>query len=79
MQTKLTLRLDDQLIHQAKLYAKTHGKSVSQVVADYFRMLNSQTIKESKLPPTTQLLKGLLANAEINEENYKKHLEKKYL
>ena len=35
MQTKLTLRLDEELIKFAKVYAKERGKSLSQIVADY--------------------------------------------
>ena len=45
MQTKLTLRLEDSLIQQAKDYAKQHDKSLSQVVADYFQMLTQQSGK----------------------------------
>ena len=36
MNTKLTLRLDENLIKSAKNYASSSGKSVSQLVADYF-------------------------------------------
>ncbi len=36
MQTKLTLRLEDHLIAEAKRYSKEHGKSLSQLVTDYF-------------------------------------------
>ncbi len=36
MQTKLTLRLEDHLIADAKRYSKQHGKSLSQLVTDYF-------------------------------------------
>ena len=43
MQTKLTLRLDDELIEEAKSYAARAGKSVSQIVADYFRLLTKGT------------------------------------
>ena len=39
MQTKLTLRLEEQLIERAKAHAKKRGKSVSQMVADYFALL----------------------------------------
>lgn len=39
MQAKLTLQLDPHLISQAKSYAKHHGKSLSQLVAEYFRSL----------------------------------------
>ena len=47
MQTKLTLRLEDSLIQQAKNYAKQHNKSLSQIVADYFHML---TLHEMRQP-----------------------------
>ena len=53
MQTKLTLRLEDQLIEQAKAYAAKAGKSVSQVVSEYFKLLTSEKIKT--VSPTTPL------------------------
>ena len=37
MNTKLTLRLDDELIREAKEYSQETGKSVSRLVEDYFR------------------------------------------
>lgn len=78
MQTKLTLRLEDVLIQQAKTYAKQHDKSLSQVVSDYFKVL---TRKDKKLetPPITRSLIGILESAKIGEDDYKKYLEEKYL
>ncbi|HZC00332.1 MAG TPA: DUF6364 family protein, partial [Gammaproteobacteria bacterium] len=38
MQTKLTLRLDKKLIEAVKRYAEISGKSLSQLVADYFSL-----------------------------------------
>ncbi|MDQ7014803.1 MAG: DUF6364 family protein [Gammaproteobacteria bacterium] len=78
MQTKLTLRLDDNLIEQAKRYAKQNDKSLSQVVADYFQLL-IQKEKPNKIPPITRSLIGLLESQQGDEEEYKKHLEQKYL
>jgi hypothetical protein len=49
MQTKLTLRLDDELINREKSYAKKSGKSVSQIVAAYFSLLDSKPEKETLL------------------------------
>ena len=78
MQTKLTLRLDESLIQQAKIYAKQHEKSLSQMVADYFQALNqpSQPIKNA---PITQSLIGILEESALDESDYKRHLEDKYL
>ena len=39
MSTKLTLRLDEGLIHRAKDYAAGQNRSLSQLVADYFAHL----------------------------------------
>lgn len=77
MQTKLTLRLEDSLIEQAKLYAKQHGLSLSQMVADYFSLLKPST-ETPTLPPITRSLTGLLENSDLNERNYREHLAEKH-
>ncbi len=80
MQTKLTLRLEDQLIEQAKSYAAHAGKSVSQIVADYFKLLTSEKTKSvSPSTPVTQSLRGLLRESKLDEKDYKKYLEEKHL
>ena len=78
---KLTLRMEAELVQNAKMYAAVHGKSLSQLVADYFSELTSQSTQEEKLPPLTQSLRGVLSNAggELDEDSYKHHLEDKYL
>jgi len=78
MQTKLTLRLEDSLIQQAKSYAKQHDKSLSQVVADYFQILTQQT-RKSGISPVTKSLIGILDFNNVDKNDYKKYLEKKYL
>lgn len=81
MQTKLTLRLEEELIERAKLYAKQSGKSLSQMVADYFVQLE-QTIKPpaaQDLPPATRALRGILKPALLDKQDYHRHLEEKYL
>lgn len=79
MQTKLTLRLEDQLIEQAKSYAAQAGKSVSQIVADYFKLLTSEQGKPvSSSTPITQSLRGVLRDSGLDEKDYKKYLEEKH-
>jgi hypothetical protein len=79
MQTKLTLRLEDHLIEQAKSYAAQAGKSVSQIVSDYFKLLTSQKRKvSSPSPPITQSLRGLLRDSKLDEKDYKKYLKEKH-
>ena len=80
MNAKLTLRLETDLINSAKDYAKIIGKSVSQMVGDYFYLLN---IKSSKKPipltPIVKSLKGSLKNTDIDQNSYKLYLEDKHL
>ena len=78
MQTKLTLRLEEQLIERAKAHAKKRGESVSQMVADYFSLLDRDDQPET-LPPITRSLCGALKGAVVNEDTYREYLEEKYL
>lgn len=51
MDTKLALRLDEQLIAQAKLYAAGQGRSVSDLVASFFARI-------AKFPMASPPLRG---------------------
>jgi negative regulator of replication initiation len=80
MQTKLTLRLDDELINRAKSHAKKNGKSVSQIVARYFSLLDADPAREaSEFTPLVQSLKGSLKGASVGKEDYHEYLVEKYL
>lgn len=81
MHTKLTLRLDKELIVSAKDFARQNGKSLSQVVADYFKMLGSDRRQDSvsPLPPTVSALKGSLRGSSVDEIDYRRYLEEKHL
>lgn len=78
MQSKLTLRLDESLIKQAKSYAKQHDKSLSQVVSDYFQALTKE-VESGEIPPITSSLIGVLTGSNVDVDDYKRHLEEKYL
>ena len=79
MQTKLTLRMDEALIEQAKHYAKQRNKPLSRVVADYFQLLAQLDSARTPPPPVTQSLIGILEGEHLEIDDYKKHLEEKYL
>jgi len=80
MKKKLTLRMDDSLIRRAKKLSKEKGTSVSQMVADYFALIETeQSPIEDNLPPITASLAGILKDKDIQEDDYKNHLEQKYL
>jgi hypothetical protein len=79
MDTKLTLRLDEDLIGHAKKEARKRGTSVSKMVSAYFRSLGSPGSKpDQDLPPTTTSLRGSLRGKPTDRADYRKHLEDKY-
>lgn len=80
MQAKLVLQLDNNLIQQADLYSKRIGKSVSEIVADFFSVLDKEVSKEfTEIAPIVRSLKGSLRNADIGEEDYINYLANKQL
>lgn len=80
MITKLTLRMDKKLIESAKEYSAKTGKSVSRIVADLFEIIKNEKNKsEEPLTPTVRSLKGILKGKQLDEKDYKSHLEEKYL
>lgn len=78
MNAKLTLRMDDKLIAMAKEEAAIRGKSVSQMVGDFFDQLARTQTSVQKMPPVTASLRGVLKGVVVSEEDYKKHLQEKY-
>lgn len=81
MNAKLTLRLDENLIARAKAIGKARGKSVSQLVADYFAALDAETAATAPddLPPGVRSLLGALRGSQIEIDDYREHLAEKYL
>jgi len=91
MQTKLTLRLDARLIENAKSYAAARGRSVSQLVADYFAALGARPeaptdAAHTSYAPITASLRGALVagsgagtDAAPDERDYGDYLARKYL
>lgn len=80
MNTKLTLRMDDNLIEYAKQYSAKTGKSVSRIVADLFEIMKNEKFENDYLiTPAVLSLKGVLKGNSVDENDYKKYLEEKYL
>ncbi len=78
MNAKLTLRMNVGMIRTAKSEASRRGKSVSQIVGEFFDSLASGQRQESKLPPITTSLLGILKDRGVRESDYRKHLREKY-
>lgn len=81
MNTKLTLKLDEEAIGRAKRYAERRGLSLSRVVERYFfRLAESDEPPREKLTGVVAELAGVLKDADIGEPKaeYTEYLLKKY-
>ena len=79
MTSKITLYSDKELIEQIKAYAKAHNTSVSKIVNTFFtHLLQTQEPNGSK-STITDRLQGKLKGKEIDEKQYRRYLEEKYL
>lgn len=77
MNTKLTLRMDDALVRQAKNHAARRGKSVSQMFGEFVSSLGTRRHK-GHLPPVTGSLLGIMKGSGVSENDYKEHLREKH-
>ena len=79
MQTKLTLRMANTLVRKAKRHSRQTRKSVSQMVADYFALMDSGKKGQGEEPsPRVRSLMGAFAGSNLSEKTYRDHLEEKY-
>ena len=72
MQTKLTLTIEQSIIEQAKLYAKEKGRSLSDLIENYLKIVLDDNQKEVKLSPSIKKLKGAIKLPD--DFDYKKEL-----
>lgn len=82
MNTKLTLKIDNSVIKQAKRFAQKHHTSVSKLVESYFRSITIEEKKEEPIEATGVVaeLAGVLKNRDISnyDKEYIDYLEEKY-
>jgi hypothetical protein len=72
--------MEEDLIRRAKAFARRRGKSVSQVVADYFSALEKKRAKpDDGFTPVVLSLKGSLRGTGVGVKDYRRHLEEKHL
>lgn len=79
MDSKLTLKLDDAIISQAKKYAKSKNTSLSRLIESYLGKL----IEPKETTQVTAFVKSLSGVIDLPQDfdakrEYKKHLSKKY-
>jgi hypothetical protein len=82
MDSKLTLNIDKDIARKAKVYAKSNGRSLSDLVENYLKLLTrNSSIEDSEYTPRVKSLLGCITLPE--NFDYKKevadYLTKKYL
>jgi len=65
METKLTLKMEQKVIHTAKLYAKRNNRSLSKIVENYFRNLSPEHDVSKKHSPVVERLSGILSEDDL--------------
>ena len=81
MATKLTLRLDEGVIRDAKLAARVRGVSLSEMVSGYFRaMSKGKTVKTDATPVLAEITGVLCPKSDAKRllAGYRKHIEDKH-
>ena len=80
MDTKLTVRLDSDIIERAKLYARSHNISVSHIIESYLDSMTKPNTKEIEITPLVKSLSGVVKlNADFDyKKNYGDYLADKY-
>lgn len=69
MESKLTLKLDKNVINQAKTYAKDRNTSLSKLIENY---LHTVTLKRKKKAEVTPLVESLTGVIDLKEKDYRK-------
>ncbi len=75
MNTKLTLTIDQSLIEKAKKYAKGKGRSLSDIVENYLKVIIKE--ENTKVIDTTPIASSLRGSFKSPQDiDYKKELGK---
>jgi len=82
METKLTLRLNEDVIERAKIYARSHKISLSKMIESYLDSITKQKEDDKKISitPLVKSLSGVIdLPADFDYKNdYRDYLEEKY-
>ena len=83
MEAKLTLKLDKDVIEEARIYAKNKNISLSRMVEKYFKSVTNKMVntkKNKKYSPLIEELSGIISlDEDYNlKDDYTNYLVEKY-
>ena len=74
--TKLTVRVPQDVLEEAKRYARENQTTLTRLISEYLRQLSPENDPLANAP-IVQRLSGTLSQ-DISVEDYRQHLESKY-
>ena len=79
MNTKLTLNIDQNIIEEAKSYAKKNSVSLSKLIENYLLSITAKDSKKTKISPLVESLTGVISLEDTDyKKEYSDYLSKKY-
>lgn len=80
MDSKLTLKLNREVIGKAKDYARAHNISLSRLIETYLELLTNKQQDGRPISKQVKKLSGIVTLPEDYDyrKDYRDHLEKKY-
>ena len=80
MDTKLTLKLEENIIEKAKNYAKERRTSLSKLIENYLQVITTETEQKEKITPLVKSLSGIikLPNDYDHKKDYSDYLTNTY-
>lgn len=80
MDTKLTLKLDKEIINRAKDYAESKKISLSKLIESYLQLLTKESSSIDKISPLVESLSGVieLPKKYDDKDDYANYLTEKY-
>ena len=80
MDTKLTLKLNEDIIEKAKEYAKSKKTSLSGLVENYLQKLTNDKKSENTITPLVKSLSGIISLPKDynDKKDYTDYLTNKY-
>jgi hypothetical protein len=80
MDTKLTLKLDKEIINQAKRYAESRKISLSKLIEIYLQLLTKESSEKDNISPLVESLSGVIELPKNYDDkyDYSEYLTQKY-
>lgn len=80
MDTKLTLKLDKEIINRAKVYAESKKISLSKLIESYLQLLTKENSTKEEISPLVESLSGVitLPKKYNDKDDYTDYLTQKY-